>query len=255
MYFVILLGLAIPLPLAIYLLILYALNSRAHPVMLSGAADFALLWFGSSGFVIFGGPCILAGFHERARDYLLFGPLKRMTAYDWRLWIGVWLGYTVVVIAVSLLLLWRRRRVTCIYNIERTAFREALAESLERLKLDWLRDADLVFITVPDARSAAPAANERAAGALAPGEAREAVVRVDAFPAMRHVALLWRAGDERLRHEVENELEQTLERLPTRPNPAATWMFSIAGSLFALMFFTAATLVMFLYFLGQAQPS
>ena len=56
-----------------------------------------------------------------------------------------------------------------------------------------------------------------------------------------------------MRREVETELYQTLKSVPTTFNPAAPWMFSIAGSLFALMFFTVAAVILFLYFLGQAQ--
>ena len=51
MFLVILLGLAIPLPLAIYALILHALNRRPHPVVVPGTWDFALVLFASSSAV------------------------------------------------------------------------------------------------------------------------------------------------------------------------------------------------------------
>lgn len=253
MPFVILFGLLIPLPLAIYFSILYLLNNRAHAVMVSGATDFALVLFASSGFVIFGGPFALAGFHARARDYLLLGPLRRMDAYDWRLWISIWIGYLLAVIAASALLLMRRRRATAIYNMEPAAFRQAFADTLDRLRLDWLRDGDQVFIAVPETRSEPLPARHRETPAPAGAGHWAAVVQIDTFPAMSHVALWWRFAPASLRREVETDLEELLETIPARPNPAAPWMFSIAGSLYALMLFTVVALIAFVYFLGQAQ--
>jgi hypothetical protein len=235
LFLVILLGLAIPLPLAVYALILHALNRRPQPVLVPGAWDFALVLFASSGFLLFGGPAVLAGFHERARDYLLLG--RRLDVYEWRSWLGAWIAYALGVVALSFVLAARRRRATAVYNVEAVAFRQALGEALDRLHLEWLRDADQVFITAPDEPG---------------GKPRQAVVvRLDAFAPLRHVTLYWPKDAGGLRHEVETELEQALATVYTRGNPVAAWMFSIAGSLFALMFFTAVLMIVFLYFLSR----
>ena len=66
-------------PLAIYLLILALINSRRRPTMISGPWDFALVLLALSGFILVGGPSILAQFdifwrylllHARFRTFL-----------------------------------------------------------------------------------------------------------------------------------------------------------------------------------------
>src|SRR5262249_28240779 len=128
---------------------------------------------------------------------------------------------------------------------------QALSDTLDRLRIDWLRDGDLFFIRLPESRAAALANDEPEARI----RGRRAVVRVDAFPALRHVTLYWPEGAELIRHDVEADLLQRLEALPTPPNPVAAWMFSIAGSLFALMFFTVTAMILFMYFLSRAQQT
>lgn len=232
MFLVILLGLAIPLPLAVYALILYALNRRPHPILVPGPWDFALVLFATSGFFLFGGPAILAGFHERARDYMLLG--RRPDAYESRFWFGVWIAYAIAVVATSCVLATRRRRATAVYNVDAVAFRQALAETLDRLRLEWLRDADQIFISVPENGP----------------QKQTVVVRLEDFVPLRHVTLYWTGGGS-VRQEVETELEQVLQTVFTRGNPVAGWMFSIAGSLFALMFFTVVLMAVFVYFLSH----
>ena len=241
MYLVILLGLAIPLPLAIYLLALSALNRGPHPVLVPGAWDFAMVLFASSGFLVFGGPAILAGLQAHTRDFMLFGPFRPPATYGWHFWIVVWTVYFVCVLAAALYVLAQRRRATSIYNVEPTALRQALGDTLDRLRLEWVRDADQVYIS--------PSAVE---ASLAPKQAL--AVRLEAFPALRHVTLYWPDGVTPLRHAIEEGLEQTLAGVWTRGNAAASWMFSIAACLFMLMLFTVVLMILFVYFLQQATP-
>ena len=56
------------------------------------------------------------------------------------------------------------------------------------------------------------------------------------------------------RIDIEEELEQGQAGVNTRGNPVASWTLSIAGSLFALMFFTVVMMILFMYFLHQATP-
>lgn len=246
-------GLAFVFPIAVYCVILALLNRRGHPIMVPGTWDFAEVLFACSGFLVFGGPAILTGFHQRWRDYWLFGQRRALIGmHDWSFWIGVWALYFVIVIGGSIFLLWRRRLVTAIYNVEPAAFAECLGQVLDRLGLDWVRHENRVFI----GRHAVPV--EAAGGgsplpfAGAPPHAAELPARVllelEPFPALRHMTLHWSDDAGPLRTEVETALEQALTQAPaSSDNPVALGFLSMAVFLFMAVFFIMAWSLLLLW--------
>lgn len=229
MFLVILVGLIFPLPLAVHCLVLTMLNRRSHPVLVAGTWDFAEVLFAVSGFLIFGGPAILAGFSERYREYLLYGGLRQMpsvTETISHVWIAVWVGYFLIVLAIAAFVLWRRRRATSVYNVEPDAFQECLAAALDQLKVEWMRSGDRVYID---------------------GSPGRVVLAVDTFPAMRHVSMWWPAEAGPLRREVEGRLATAFEGVQTRHNPVGGWLLTVAGCLFSIMLFTMAAVGFAIY--------
>jgi hypothetical protein len=259
---VILLGLLIPFPLLLHCLFLTTLNRRPHPVLVWGLWDFAEVLFAASGFLLFGGPCILAGFNQNYRDYLLLGPLRpapKLTAAGGYLWLALWVGYFALVVAGAGFMLCRRRLATSIYNVEPEAFQESLAAVLDRLKLDWVRGPDGVCLGARNSLGE-PAAEEVAEAGYRTAQALELeelhgtrgperlAVKVDVFPAMRHVALYWPAGADLLRHEVEAGLAKELAGVRTRHNPVGPWLLSVAAALAVVMAFALLFLAFVAYY-------
>lgn len=225
-------GLAFIFPVAVYCLILASLNRRKHPIMVPGTWDFAEVLFACSGFLVFGGPIILSGFHQRFREYWLFGPRRALHGVqDWPFWIGIWALYFLFIIGGSAFLLWRRRLTTAIYNIEPPAFLECLGQVLDHLQLDWTRSENRIFIT--GRASAEPESVPLN---------RQIVLELDPFPSLRHLTLHWAADAEPVRTQVESELEHALVHVQTPASPVAAWMLSAAACLFTLMFFSLAFL-------------
>lgn len=234
MILILLLGILIPLPLAIHFLYLASLNRRPHPVLVGGGWDFAEVLFAASGFLIFGGPCVLAGFNQRYRDSLLAIRTPRLAWPSGSFWVALWVAYFVAVVAVAAYVLWRRRLATEVYNVAPGAFFECLDEALSRLKVEWVRSGDLIFL------------NERQDGEAvdeADPYRRRLTVQVDIFPATRHVTLYWPEDAGPLRAEIEAGLTQTFATAFTRDNPVGIWMLTLSLFFFAIPFFTVAFLM------------
>ena len=134
--------LAFVIPLAIYCLILSFVNRKRHPVVVSGSWDFAGVLFAASGFLLLGGPAILTGFYEHWRLSWLLGeaPTLNDVGESWSFWVCLWLAYFVAVGGGSAWVLWRRRRVTSIYNVEPAVCVEVLTQLMDRLGLEWRLD-------------------------------------------------------------------------------------------------------------------
>jgi hypothetical protein len=234
--FVVILGCLFPL--AGYSLLLAAINRRPHPVVLSGCWDWAGVLFAASGFLLLAGPFLLVSFQQRWREAWLYSSTPGSVAVlrqSWTLQVGLWLAYFTTVLAGSLLILWRRRLVTAIYNVEPEAVSQALDRVLETLDLEGRRSGHRLRIGNRDAP--APS-NDRTAESV-----RSLVLEVDPFPAMRHVTLSWPANAEPLRGVIEAELVRVLNEVPTHDNPAGSWLLTVAGSLFLAICLTLLALV------------
>jgi hypothetical protein len=228
-------------PVAIYCLILARLNRGRHPVMVAGPWDCAGLLFAISGFVLFGGPCFITGLNYELRDLWLHFRFRFLTGNSdqwWYVWLSLWALYFAAVLGGSALLLWRRRLVTSVYNVEPAVLSETLARVLDGLGLEWTRARNRLFIGFRRKTAESQEGTPPSDSAGLPGEWRnqKAVLEVDAFESMRHVTLRWPGEGGWLRLEVESGLARVLREVNSEDNPAGTWFLSIGIFLGAVVF-------------------
>jgi hypothetical protein len=237
-----LLFLAFLFPLAIYLLILGAINRRRHPLMVPGPWDFAGLLLAASGFLLVGGPGALSVLNEQWRQSLVLGdnPTNSSAAEGlWLWWLSLMVAYFALVVGGAGFLLWRARHHTSIYNVDHETIRAALARICERLGLRPLRSGDLYYFGKTDG-ARAPQPPEQFGIQTAPDDAdigrkvqtapapvvtmQNVVLEVDAFQAMWHVTLRWDPAHSGLRQEIERELERELADTPAPPHVLGGWL-------------------------------
>jgi hypothetical protein len=234
-------GLAFIFPVAVYFLILANLNRRTHPVMVSGPWDFSEVLLACSGFLIFGGVCVITGFNERWRNYWLHGNsrgLRTVTNDFWIFWGSVIGLYFLALVVVAAYLLWRRRLATAIYNIELTTLQDYISLTLDRLGLEWQKIDQRFFITDRDEPK-----SESDPAQTAPSIPK-LMLELDAFAPLRHVTLYWSA-DHEMREQIEAELARSLAEVNSRRNHVALWMIGLATSLFGVMVGTVVMIFMF----------
>ena len=284
----VLLGVCVLLPLAVYIFILAQLNRRSHPVMVCGAWDFAGVLFALSGFLLLGGPFIMASLNQDWREFWIRSPLRSLQGLSeewWYIRLAVWGLYFLAISAGSIWLLRGRSRTTSIYNVTPEAFDQSLESALDRLQFPWKRVRGRILIGDSgltdgrvgqdepkraqvgkeiDRRESEPeySASHRPAvldpKAVSPMPSRlygpaefnssRTSLEIDAFPAMHHVTLSWPRGGGALRKEVEGELAKTLLEVETPPNPAVMWLMSAATILLSTVTFGLLMLILFVVF-------
>jgi hypothetical protein len=272
----VLLAVCVLLPLAVYIFILAQLNRRPHPVMVSGAWDFAGVLFALSGFLLLGGPFIMASLNQDWREFWIRSPLRSLQGLSeqwWYLRLTIWGIYFLAIAGGSIWLLRGRSRTTSIYNVTPEAMDQSLERTLDRLQLAWRRTRGRIDIRHPvfaegeiDSREANPAKSDaslaisgrpavldpRLSPAASPRSYDPAdsrtVVEIDPFPAMHHITLYWPDGGGALRKEVEAELAKTLVAVETPPNPAVIWLMSAATILLSTVTFALLMLILFVVF-------
>jgi hypothetical protein len=186
-------------PLAIYLMVIGAVNMFRRPFVVSGGRDTAALGLAISGLVIVGP----AELFFPVRASLRFEPLP------WMVWVLLVALYALSVVLVVLLL--RPRLV--IYNVSRDELRPILA--------------DLVAELDPEARWAGDSLALPNLGIQ---------LYVDGLTAMRNVSLSAVGGNQSHQgwRRLEAALAAALSRLEVPRNPYALSLFS-AGALLALL--------------------
>jgi hypothetical protein len=246
--------LAFVVPLACYCLFLAFVNRSRHPVVISGPWDFAGIVFAASGFLLFGGPAALTGIYERWRMSWLLGQTRFLLGVgeQWHFWVAVWIVYFSIVVTGSAFILLRRRGQTSIYNVDPSAFEDALTRVLDRLDMSVFRPDVQRLLIRPTGNALRGKDNGMGQPASESGpvvsgsEPEEAVLvaeagpttgvlalDLDAFPAMRHITVHWH-GDQNIRRAVEADLIHGLREVETRDNPVGTWLMSLSVCLFAL---------------------
>jgi hypothetical protein len=231
-------------PLALYCLVLAAINRRSVPLVVRGVWDFVGVLFAASGMLLWAGPAMLVTLYERSVT-------EAPRSFDaiWREWWLIWAGYYGLLLAGATLLLWGRRHATAIYHVNTEAVPQVFALALQRLGYDFAQNLHHQFLIAP-AKSLAPSAAETGVTALpafaekaAPALEAEgllpvysAAVEIDAFPAMCHATLHWYEADPHVRREIEAELRKSLVAARPGENPATTWQLGVSVLLFGAMF-------------------
>jgi len=274
-----LLAVCVLLPLAVYIFILAQLNRRPHPVMVSGTWDFAGVLFALSGFLLLGGPFIMASLNQDWREFWIRSPLRSLQGLGeqwWYLRLTIWGIYFLAIAGGSIWLLRGRSRTTSIYNVTPDALDQSLERTLDRLQLVWRRTRGRIDIRHPvladreiDSKEDQPA-NSDAGYAIrgrpavldprlsptasprsydrADSNPPRTTVEIDPFPAMHHVTLHWSKGGGPLRKEVEEELAKSLAEVETTYNPAVMWLMSVATILLSTVTFGLLMLILFVVF-------
>jgi hypothetical protein len=275
----VLLAVCVLLPLAVYIFILAQLNRRPHPVMVSGAWDFAGVLFALSGFLLLGGPFIMASLNQDWREFWIRSPLRSLQGLSeqwWYLRLAVWGIYFLAIAGGSIWLLRGRSRTTSIYNASPEALDQSLEKTLDRLQMAWRRTRGRIDIRHPvlaegeiDSREEQPAKSDAGHASsgrpavldprLSPNASprsydpadsnpQRTTVEIDSFPAMHHVTLHWSNGSGPLQKEVEEELAKSLAEVETTYNPAVVWLMSAATILLSTVTFALLMLILFVVF-------
>jgi hypothetical protein len=262
-------------PLGVYCYFLSRINRRSRPLLVYGVWDFAAVLFAASGLLLFVGPSLLTGFRYEWRELWtklnyqsLRGPGHMVTDR----WLAYWYLYFGIIVVTSLVLLWRRRLFTAVYNIEPAALEESLSRTLDSLGIHWMRTGPHYLIghrvesgkpwysRTPAAASVLPAGQaaphlsdvvdlSRAIGpdALPPTNGEPRALReyrllftLNAFQSFRHVTLYWPDGATPIRQAVERELAAELTRVRTVDNPIGRPLLYIAAVILVCLFGTVA---------------
>ncbi len=226
-------------PLATYCLVLAYINRRPQPLLVRGVWDFVGVLLGLSGILLGAGPAMMRTLYERE---IVADP---MVAFDavWFKWTLIWVAYFGCALLGVVFLLWLRRPVTVIYNVQAERLPNVLAHTLERLGLQFTQNALGQFLVAstrqrPPAELATaitPAASPLPRPALEP-PAYSAAIEIDAFSSLAHATLHWYEVDRRLRRDIENELKTQLADARALENPSAGWQLGISVLLFGAVF-------------------
>lgn len=231
------------LPLSLYFLALSWVNRQSRPVVVAGTWDFVGLLFATSGFLFFGGPAVLSSVSDRWRTLWLLGDASSLPVGLDRyreVWMLFAAGYFLLVVVVSGLVLARRRRLTCVYNVEPADVEAALDSACRRLGLAPTRSGTLYLFGF-GGESASPTPN-----AVGPN----AILEVESSTAFQNVSLRWEPHDSPLRSALEAELRERLTRTPAPTHEVSAWC-NLLGT--ALLVFSLFVLVVLLArnFLGR----
>jgi hypothetical protein len=218
-------------PVAVYFLVLARINMRARPTVLSGPVDAALLLLACSGVFLYLGPGLLTDFHFSQRDVWLvnhYSAVRGMPLVEGRKWWAIWwvglcLAYALALALGGAIVLWLRRRVTSIYNIELDTLELALKGSFEREKLGWTRQDD-GFALAPD-HGPPPVAKT----------SNWASVHWREWDSMRHISLVW-TGPMPVKRSIERRLRTVFAGVATRENAVGVWLMAATAVLFVALF-------------------
>ena len=203
-------------PMFVYVLILIAINARRRASMIPGTWDCAGVLLATSGFVLGGGPLILAGLDAgHASSSMLVWPIGeflrvRAIRLLWRP--GRWCSSSRL--AAQTILISRRRHVSVLYNVETKHVQSALEYIFGRLSITWQKQDhhyDLKLMSDSSTESGivpieTPAGNPYAT----------AVLTLLMLPANCNVTLIWHPTEGAIRRLVEGELSQVLPNIRIR---------------------------------------
>jgi len=229
-------------PLFAYSLVLVGLNSRRRASMIPGTWDFAGVLLANAGFLLAGGPLILVGLNAGWRRAVLHGQPG-----DWRSLsgegdaraLGLWAIYFLSIVVGAAWLIWSRRAVTVLYNVDTTHVWSALEWVMGRAGIAWDRSENTYSMHKVVSRTAAPWLDGAAAKTSGRAEAASLAVRV--LPSSCNVTLVWSPAESSLREVIEAEVSALLPNMRAAENPSLRWLVAISTLLAGLV--TGAMLV------------
>lgn len=187
-------------PLAVYLLILAQVVYRqGRPVVLSGPANMAALWFAVSGFLLFGPPSWIVYSFSR------YGPVVYGIAYG---------CYVLFLVLAALVTVARQRHSLVVFNLDPDRFGVLLPRILANLGIPY----------------------EAIPGRLALADGK-LVLDLETSRVWSHVVVTWYGHDESLRRKIETELRACLSQEQVRPGHAQRLLMVAAMALVVFLVF------------------
>jgi hypothetical protein len=250
--------LALLFPLAFYCLVLGTINRRSQPLMVSGSWDFVGLLCALSGFLLIDGPGLIDRLYNREVERIYLRDIENVSKDAPQVgteepqesvenqvqtarvqWWTIWASYFAVIVGGAALLVWSRRNVAVIYNLDPASLQDVLIRTFGRLGLLWHHEeGDRLLLR----EGIAQVATE-------PGSAPAwTVCDVNPFPLLYHVTLRWRKDPHLLRPRVEAELSRQLNHVHTYDNPASIWFLSVASCLFGLVLMASVIVILGTFF-------
>jgi len=207
---------ALIIPLAIYFLILGAVNRRERPLMVSGPWDFAGVLFAASGFLLSVGPSALSALYERWRfDWLLGQGASGDSSgggATYYFWLGMWMLYYGIIVGGAAYILQRRKQLTAVYNVDLGILETILYRVFERLGISCTRNGN--YFSLKSSRQNANPATP--------------LLELESFPSLCHATLRWHTSEDLLRQSIEMQVSKELSEVVTPYNPAAGWFLTLA---------------------------
>jgi hypothetical protein len=233
--------LAFLLPVAIYCFVLAAINRRSRPFLVSGTWDAIGLLAALSGFFLATLPTIGFVFLDRVIG---------VSGLGWNALVGT-LGYYLLVICGSVLMILSRSSKTVIYNVDPELFAQIAPQTFAALGLATKLERNRMVLTpmeptVDEAGSTDVIQIRPRPAAVA--DSRYAEVAVEAFASMCNVTLHWGRFSAGMRAELERELDKNLESGAPLDNSAAAWFVSVSGMIFGAVLVIAGMFAFMMFF-------
>jgi hypothetical protein len=248
-----LLLLAVLFPVAVYLAVLGWINRRPRGVLVSGPWDFVGVLFAASGFLLLGGPALLSSLTQTDtwRNFWVLGKFTGRIPLEQRLALGrvvLFGGYFLLVVSLAAFLLWRRRRLTSIYNVDPSLVENVLGQTFERWRVPFVQtgnllviDPGVVMVTPTD-----PPEGDGPRTASRPVALVDRVTRleIEASLGMCHVTLWWDPPGSLLRREVEGQLRLALAEHEAPGGAVGDWLLIASSGLFFLLLLGAGVIAL-----------
>lgn len=217
------------LPLAAYLIVLATINRRDHPTMVSGSWDCLGMLLGASGALLGVGPMLMAMLYRRG----VIDPENPLPDFE-TVWVRhalLWVLYYILVFALCVALIRWRCGKTIIYNVDFARLQERIVGVFHERGMQCQTLGGHLTVT-RDEEAARDEAFANLPGSM-PHRRRPIVseLRMEWFPAMRHVTLHWDSAEPGLREEAENALRKTLSEAKVDANPAIGLLMAVSGAI------------------------
>ena len=212
-------------PVAVYLSVLAWINRRPRGMLVSGPWDFAGILLAASGFLLFGGPALIVSFDRTTvwRFEWLLGGKNTSEAEILTTGRIIFFGLDFVAVVGTVLVLYLRRRLTVIYNVDPLLVEQVLSNPLQEKQLHCSQVSNVLVIDSPGANNPL----------LVTGPVS---VEVEVSEQLCHVSLRWTPADSLLRREIETRLRTALANATAPGGQVGDWLLIISTLLsFALL--------------------